>query len=739
MTDHGLVEYAIRRAAADRALELALLAWVEQLPSIRIQHNGIGGSARLSGLVVQARDVHGGLHWHSAKTELPIPRQLPQPAAGFVGRGTELDSLDAWVTTHWLLVVNGPAGVGKTGLLLAWAARRAADYPDGQLYADLRGHGPGEPAGPAETLGGFLRAFGVERIPADPAEAAALWRSVTAGRRVLVLLDNVVTAAQVRQLLPGAPGALVVVASRFRLTGLGVDGAAFLPLGLLDESASEEVLAHRIGSGRTGAEPEAARELAAHCGGLALALSVVAARVAARPRMSLADAAAALERESGRLAALRLAGESAVQGALDASCAGLSELPGRLYHLMGLLPFADFGAAECAALAGLDLATAEDLLDVLAEANLVEELGDGRYRCHDLVRLHAAGRARHLEPAGEREDALRRVLEWYLATCSAAERVLTPNHATQRRDVRRPLPPAPFAESDRTAALAWLDARRGHLAAAVRTAEAHAWDGLVWQLADAMHPLFLRLRAHELGSAVHESGLAAARREGDPAALARMLTDTATRLYNLGRGERAMPLFQEALAAALAGGEPKAQGQALHGIGRIHHAAGRLDEAQDCFERALRLRLAVGYQRGAALTRMTLAEIAVARGRPDLAVPELLLAQRTLTELGEPYEAARALAHLGRARTVLGDHAAAAEALERAVELFRAAGSLYWEGRTLELLGELAEARDDPERASAHYRESLARYQRMGAPDAERLRSTVERLAGAQPQAGPPG
>ncbi|MFE9421515.1 tetratricopeptide repeat protein [Kitasatospora sp. NPDC006697] len=700
--------------------------------------NSITGTAHLSGSVVQARDI-GEVHLHPARPPAPVPRQLPAPTAAFVGREEELSVLDELAATHRLLVVNGPAGVGKTGLLLAWAERRSADR-DGQLFADLRGNGPGEPAGAAETLGGFLRAFGVDRIPDDAAEAAALWRSVTAGKRVLVLLDDALSAAQVRHLLPGGPDGLVAVASRHRLSGLGVDGAAFLALGVLDETTGRQVLARRIGARRAEAEPEAAREVVARCGGLVLAISVVAAQVASRPRMTLAEAATALEREGERLTALRLAGELAVQSALDASCAGLAREPGRLYRLLGLLQFADFGAADCAALLGTEPGPAEELLELLAEANLVEDLGAGRHRFHDLVRLHAGVWARDRETTAERADALRRVLERYLAASSAAERLLTPNHAKQRRDYRFPPQPLPFDPADQRAALDWLDARRSHLAAAVRMAAERGWPDLAWQLADAMHPLFNRLRAHELGAEVHELGLKGAREDGDPAALARLLTDSGSRLYNLGRGPEAIALYREALAAAESRGDDKGKAQALHGIGRIHRAADQLDEAQQSFEQALRLRLDAGYRRGAALTRVTLAEVAVARGLPDRAVPELLLAQQELSDLGETYEVARALAHLGAARTGLGDHAAAAADLDRALELFRAAGSLYWEGRTLELLGELAEARDAPEQARACYEESLARYQRMGAPDADRLGVALGRLSAVlPPEAGAAG
>lgn len=544
------------------------------------------------------------------------------------------------------------------------------------------------------------------------------------------MIDNVVTAAQVRQLLPGAEQALVVVASRYRLSGLALDGAAFHPLGLLDDDAAAEILIRRIGEGRADREPQAVKDVAARCGGLALAVSLVAARVAARPRLTLAATAAALEHDSERLAALRLKGEPAVQSALDASCTGLTPESARLYQLLGLLPFTDFTADDAAALLASSAPDADERLDELAEANLVEDLGTGRFRFHDLVRLHARARARAHESEQDQLAALRRVLDWYLATASAAERLLAANHASLAREYAGPPVGPPFDPADEPAAVRWLDRERGHLLAAVRAADEQGWDVLTWQLVDAMYPLFHRLRAFELQDEAHRLGLAAARRTGDLRALARMLADTGGRLRNLGRPEEAISRYQEALALAEANGNLKRQAQVLHGIGQAHLLAGRLDEAAGCFHRDLELRLSVGYSRGAALTRVLLGDLAITRGHPERALPDLTDAYQVLLDLGEPYEAARALAQLGRAHAALGEQHAAQEALERAATMFRAAGSAAWEARTLELQGELDEARGASQRALERYEAALVLYRRLGAPDAERLAEAVRRLAG---------
>ncbi|MER5868084.1 regulator, partial [Kitasatospora sp. NPDC002040] len=232
--------------------------------------NSISGSAQFHGTTVQARDVNGGIHLRMESPVLPTPRQLLPGVRNFTGRAEELRLLDGMVGSGGavLVAVTGPAGVGKTALGSSWLRGLAGRYPDGQLYADLRGHAPDGPADPAEVLGGFLRAFGVSPVPADPAEQAALWRSLTSDRRLIVMLDNAVSAAQVRPLRPGSDDAVVLVTSRLRLTGLALDGAGFVPLGLLGPAAGAELLRSRIGRERVEAEPEYARQVVERCAGL---------------------------------------------------------------------------------------------------------------------------------------------------------------------------------------------------------------------------------------------------------------------------------------------------------------------------------------------------------------------------------------------------------------------------------------------------------------------------------------
>ncbi|RKE18510.1 tetratricopeptide repeat protein [Streptomyces sp. TLI_171] len=693
--------------------------------------NSVTGQARIEGVALQAGDIQGGVHIHShAPALLPVPQQLPPAPAHLLGRAAELSALDAELSAPpppggRCLVLTGPPGIGKSALAGSWLRTRARDFPDGVLYADLRGHAPGGPADPGEVLGAFLRALAMPAVPADLHEAAALWRSVTAGRRFAVLLDSAATAAQVRPLLPGAAHSVTVVTGRTRLTGLGIDVARFFEVGLIDRAAATELLARRVGADRVAAESPAADQVVARCAGLPLALCVAGARMAARPRQPLAATAEALSRESDRLDALRLDGERAVHAALAASYRGLEPAAARLYRLLGLLPVPEFTPALAGAAAELPLAAADLLLDALGDEHLLEQPADGRYRFHDLVRLHARECGTEGEPPEQRRAAARRVAEHLLATATATERLISPSRRPLARDYDQPPWHVPEFDGEESA-LRWLDAERGQLAAALRAAVADGRPALVWQLADAMWPLFLRLRAAELQVEAHESGLAAARADGVRAAEQRMLTSGGHGLRNAGRPVEAARWYGEALELARAMADPRAEANAQYGIGQSHRLAGELASARRAFEETLRLREQVGHPRGVALARIALGEVALAAADLPAALAQLDQAERELTELGDHYEAARALALTGQAHLAAGRLPQAGRTLDAALAAFRTARSTLWEARTLHLLGELAERDGDPARARQHLGTALALYRTLAAPDAE---AVARRLA----------
>ncbi|MEV0190939.1 tetratricopeptide repeat protein [Kitasatospora purpeofusca] len=714
-------------------------------PRLETRNSLSGG--RVEGSVVQAGEIHhltvyGGPAEASAAPALPVPRQLPPTPRRLVGREADLAALDRELgdqpgAVDVTVVVTGPAGVGKTALAAQWLRRLSGRFPDGQLYADLRGHAPGGPADPAEALGGFLRAFGIGPVPGSLAEGAALWRSLAAERRIAVLLDNASTAAQVRPLLPGSEHAVVVVTSRRRLTGLGIDGAVFRPVGLLSDDASYQLLAQRVGAERVARERAAAAQVVERCGRLPLAVCLAAARIAARPVQPLAATAEALGQESQGLAALDVEGE-AVRHALDASFEVLGADTVRLYGLLGLLPFPVFTLDVVCAVGGLAPDEADRLLDGLIDVHLLEEVKGG-FRFHDLVKLHARARAEEVRELAEGAAAVDRVLDWYLARTTAAEALLSPSHRTLRRDYTVEPVSRAVEFVDEKAAVGWLDAETGRLADTVRWAAAIGRTATAWQLVDAMWPLFLRLRPARLWVEAHRIGREAARVAGDREGELRMLTSGGNGLRNAGAGEEASEWFTEALRLAREAGEPLVEADALYGLSQTHRTAGRLVEAADCLRGTAALREARGYARGTALARLALGEVLLVAGSPAEALPVVMDAHRALAAVPDPYEAARALAFLGQAHVALGAHDEADRCYAEALAEFRAGRARRWEARVLELVGDLARARGDLAGAAARYGESLARYRDLGGPDAARVEAALTALPdppGAPPAVG---
>ncbi|MBO1414217.1 tetratricopeptide repeat protein [Streptomyces sp. FH025] len=733
-----LASLLVERSGRSTEFAVALVRWLADSEG-RAERpagpmNSIGGTADVAGGVVQAREIHGGVHFRVlAPAQLPIPQQLPPAPARLLGRSRDLAALDATLDDRsraggLTVVLSGLAGVGKSALAGNWLRGLSGRFPDGLLYADLRAHAPDGPAEVTEVLAGFLRALGVDSVPAVLAETVALWRSTVARRRIGLLLDSALSAAQVRPLLPGTECSLVVVTSRARLTGLGIDGARFHPVGPLDRESAAAILSARIGADRVAAEQSAADQVIARCAGLPLAVCLAGARMAARPNQALSVTADALASEARRLDTLRIDGETAVRGVLDASCRVLAEDTARLYRLLGALPLPDITPGVAGAAAAVRVAEADRLLDGLAEVHLLEDRGEGRYRFHDLVRLHARDWATEDEPADLVRAARRRVLDWYLAAATGAEALISPSHRTLARDYLEPPSGLP-SFADESEALAWLDTERAHLMAVLRAGAAAGEHTAVWQLADAMWPLFLRLRPHDLWVEAHELGLVAARDAGDAAGELRMLTSGGHGLRNAGRPLEAADWFADALALAREAGDPRAEADAHFGLGHAHQAAGRLDHAAESFRRSLRLREGIGYPRGAALARIALGEAMLAAGSYPAAEELLTRAHRELTALPDRYEAARALAWLGRTHAAADRAGAAEECFEAALAEFRHVGSRHWEARVLELLGELEQGRNRPTEALNRYGQSLAVYRGLGAPDADRLVGRIDALS----------
>ncbi|MFD7615565.1 hypothetical protein [Streptomyces sp. NPDC059802] len=681
--------------------------------------NEISGRAHLSGLVVQARDIHGGLHHHAAPQPLPTPHQLPRLTPHFVNRTAETSSLDeARQAGSCLVVITGLVGVGKTALATRWLSSTAeADRPE--LYAELSGQaGPGRPE---DVLQPWLRAFGIDRPPAGLRELSALWRSVTAARPVSVLLDNVREADQVPPLLPAGTTNMTVVTSRRLLWELAVDGAATLPLGPLAPDSSIALLARFTGEERIAAEPEAAALLANGCAHLPLPLVLAGARLKSRPERGLAAAAAVLVHPHSEDTA-----RMAISAGLTETYDSLGAAGQYVYRSLALLPVGAVDPDMVSAACRLERDDAERLLDVLADEQLLTPctsyVGPGpRYRMAAAVHDHALALAQRVDGADERQRLVGRLCEWMLAIATQAQRLLTPAQATLRNQLPDRADAPPIFHDSR-GAMTWLEEHESDLPAVLEAAVAGGADEVTWMLVDAFWPLFLRRHPYALWIQAHEVAVAAARRTGNSAAVRQMLLSGAIGLSSAGRLEDALTQYGEARQAAQADGDVRDEGQALLGIGACHHDGGRPSQAEPYLTQAVAVWTSCGYRRGVALATVLVGEISLARGEQAEALDRFAAAHSVLAGIGDSYDAARALALQGHTRVLLGDLDAGVTELQGALAVFAAASSTRWQARTLELLGGAYQRRGSEHSALDCFRQAAELLEVIRPEEAERLR-----------------
>lgn len=710
------------------------------------EHSNNDLSGTVHGFVVQAGSVQGGIHVSggAAREEVPPPWQLP-PSVRITDRTEELRALEvhrcrAAEDGHpTLAAVSGLGGVGKTAVALAWLHTLRPEFPGGQLYADLGAQAPDGPADPGEVVGRFLRALGVPagQVPPTLGERVALYRSLTADRRLVVLLDDAATAAQVRPLLP-AGRCVTAVTSRRRMPGLSLDGGHVLHLDPLSPEAAVELLDSTLADGRVAAQPEEARALVLLCAGLPLAVRIAGARLAARPRQGITAMVRALSEEHERLEALAIEGDHDVRAALDLSYQGLPPAAARLYRLLGLHPGREFGGPVARALLGEE---AVDALDALYDANLLVDVaevsGGERYRFHDLVRLHAAARAAQDESGEERAAALLRIGHHYLANARRAEEIVEP----ERDSLEREFEPECVVEEDfgqrgAEAALDWLEGELPNLMAVVRIARPVGAPELAWQLTDALWPLFPRRKRYREWHEAHQEGLLAAEEAGNEEAVCRMLTSGALGKLASGAPAEGLEMFERAAASFLERGDALGHARTLNYRGLAHQRLGRPDRAAELFARAAGTLPACGDLRAGALARFNLADVAFSQGRYEEAVVDAEAARLTLEAAGDPYNAARAAGLTGRACVGLGRLGHAEAELSAALSALRAQAAEFEAARVLGGLAQLSERRGQPHQARQFYREALSLYSsvgRSGSADAEEARARLAALEPAPP------
>ncbi|GIG62081.1 SARP family transcriptional regulator [Longispora fulva] len=523
----------------------------------------------------------------------PVPAQLPATGSDFTGRADELRALDLLLPEHGagdpvvISAIDGRGGVGKTALAVHWAHRVRDLFPDGQLYVNLHGYSTVPAVRPVDVLARFLRALGTapDQIPAGLEEASALYRSLLADARVLVLLDNAHHADQVRPLLPGGAGSLALVTSRDRLTSLtALDGARRLALDVLSPAEGLALLGRIIGAHRVAAEPGPAAELVALCGHLPLAVRIAAAHLADQPDRALAAHNASL-RHGDRLTGLEIPGEdrASIRAVFSWSYTALEPGAARLFRLLGLVPGPDFTVAAVAALAGLAAADAARLLDRLVAAHLVDELADGRYTLHDLVRIFAAERAHAEEPAAARDTATEHLHDWYVRIADHAGNRLYPQ--ARRLPVPHPAGEADNPFPDNAAALAALDAELPNLIAATRRGP----DRAVWRITDALRGyIWLRKSAADWVS-VATTAVTAADRSGDTLARAAAQFALGVALAAASDPTTAHGHFARAARLSARCGWRDGQIAALSSCGATSVEAGQLGRGADHYREVLAL------------------------------------------------------------------------------------------------------------------------------------------------------
>ena len=624
------------------------------------------------------------------------PSQLPPDVPDFTGRADHLARLDriraelhggrAVVITS----IAGTAGVGKTALATHWAHRARTEFPDGQLFVDMRGYAPTPPLSPLDALALFLPALGLRagQVPNDLDQAVSLYRSMMSGRRMLVMLDNANSPEQVRPLLPGSSGCLVMVTSRDRLTGLvAYDGARRLDLDALTPAEARELLT-RLLPDRLRAEPRACAELAALCAHLPLALRICAANLADDPSVGIDDYLARIRQD--RLGELAVTGDpqAAVRSAFDWSYRTLPEQTARLFRLMGLAPGVDVSVSSAAALAGVAPEVTEGWLERLVRAHLVERHGRGRYTFHDLIREYANELAHRQEAAEEREAAGNRLLSYFLYSVDAAAKPLYGEKL--RLPLRPPDPRQPHEIfADHIAASGWLDAERVNLVPAVVRAAAEGPRDLAVLLADGLRGYFA-LRLHRADwLKVADAGLAAAQAEGDARAQAAAYLNLAEFEIRQNRFTAVGEHFEQAARLARQAGWAEGEATSRSNLGALRSQLGQPEEAIVHMTEALEIDRRTGRLAGQAIQQGNLGHVHWEMGRLTPALRHFTEALDLYRRLGSRGSEALTLANMGEVSHCLGRLDDAARHLRAALALHRETGNPYNEADSLRALAEV--------------------------------------------------
>ena len=671
----------------------------------------------------------------------PGPMQLPADISDFTGREQHVSQLCDLLSVSRagknpgavpVALVAGAGGLGKTTLAIHAAHRMRTDYPDGQLYVDLLGAGR-QPLAVADVLARFLRDLGEKsaEIPASEEERAALYRTRLNGRRTLIVLDNARDAAQVRPLLPGSASCAVIVTSRSRLSDLV--GGGLVHLDVLEDSEALALFSRIVGTDRAAAEPDATAELLVACAGLPLAIRICAARLAARDRWTIRWLADRIRDQHRRLDEMRV-GDLAVRASFEVSFASLPAAttpggvaPAHAFSLLGLWPGPSIGLSAAAALIAEPEDQVADALEFLVDAHLLESSAPACYSFHDLLHVYAAERVVADEPAPVRQDAVARLLAWYLHTASTADTLVSPHRDRPALD---PVPPGcvPLSFADVAGALSWCEAERENLVAATQLAADYGHHDLAWKLPVAVLGSFDRLSYRAEWISSHLIALASARRAGDRRAEGWILNNLGMVYSQQQHIDEAISRFEEALEMRREIGDLRGQAISTINIADASLRLGRSAEALEQLHQALSLQREAGYRYGEGAVLTGLGEAHLNLGHLDEAVGYLQQGRQLFVEInarnGEDY----VLHALARAYLELGRTAEAIAAFEDALTIRRAVGSRHSQGLTMIFLGRAQLRAGNINGARTCWDDVYALFDELG--DDEQLAEVSSELAG---------
>ncbi|WP_433271446.1 BTAD domain-containing putative transcriptional regulator [Actinosynnema sp. CS-041913] len=743
----GLADRAQRHPLDERAAGQLMLALyrsgrqadaVEQYRQVRtrlVDELGADPGPRLQELYQRILNADPDLTTPTGTTAVAavsaVPRQLPAPPRLFTGRTDEIavltKAVEAADTTVVISALAGTGGIGKTWLALHWAHHHLDRFPDGQLFVDLHGFSPtGPPTAPEEALRGFLSVLGVapDRIPTVLDAQAALFRSLVADRRMLIVLDNAATPDQVVPLLPGTPTCTVLVTSRNRLPALiARHGAQPLPLDVLTDSEAHALLVAALGAERVAADEPAIAELIALCGGFPLALGLIAARI--HPRLTAAEAVAEL-RESGLDALDDDDPTASLPAVLSWSLRHLTEQQRTAFALLGIAPGPDIGLPAATSLTGLPERDTRAVLRALADASLIDPHPGGRYTMHDVVRAYATTVADTL-PEPVRLSSLERVVDFYLHTAHTAHRLMAP-YAEIQLD-----PPAPGAQPhplpDQQTVLAWLDTELPHLLAAQHTAAVHRRHHVVYHLAFSL-TTYLQRRGHRHDDlAVWRIALDAAEHLPDPTTRIFAHRYLGRAHIRLDQHEEAIAHLHQALALAEHHDDTVRQASSHQDLALAWEQRGDIRQALEHARHALDLFRTLDNPMGEAAALNGVGWFAAQLGDFDTARDHCQAALTLVRRHHAPDGEAATLDSLGFIDHRAGDHRQAIDHYHQALALFRTLGNTYEIADTLDRLGHPHTALGHHDEAREVWREALALYREQDRDtDAERVRKQVDDL-----------